>query len=141
MHLLRTSTRPLLSFLLLLFITTEICHSEICNLCADGSEPTDPNAKFTYTKTNQFYTVPCSIGYELALQGEFSNCTELQISVKDICGCDGTVNDSCTLCSNGQDLPLPYRRVAGQTCQYWEQTAQKDFEMDCPAWQKSIGTL
>jgi hypothetical protein len=125
---------------LLLLLTAKLSNCEICNLCVDGNEPSDPNAKFTYTKNNQFYTVPCSQGYELALQGEFSSCTALQSNVKDICGCD-VDEESCNLCFNEEMLPVPNRRVAGHTCEYWELKAQQDFAMDCPTWQKSIGTL
>ena len=129
------------SLLLIISLFIKSSHAEICDLCADGSPPGDPNAKFTYKKNNQFFTVPCSTGYELALQGEFSNCTSLQLNVKDICACpDIDVDDRpCNLCLNGQALPLPSRIVAGQTCKEWETAAQNDFEMDCPAWQKSIG--
>jgi len=117
--------------------------SEVCNLCPDPAHtPQDESAKFSYFKNDEKIFVNCSYGYDLALQGEFSDCDALHGNTSAICQC-GPPKDGpfqCSLCGDGIDLPSPTRVVADRTCTEWQEIASADFEMDCPSWQKSMGT-
>mmetsp|Transcript_22112 Transcript_22112/g.32305 ORF Transcript_22112/g.32305 Transcript_22112/m.32305 type:complete len:245 (-) Transcript_22112:257-991(-) len=129
------------NYLFTILLLLPVVSSEICNICKNTSHtPQDPGAKFTYSKDGSDLAVNCTFGSELAQQGEFSNCTELQSATEDICKCgDSPPEDhTCNLCGD-ETLPQPDRMVANQTCQEWEIAANNDFAMDCPSWQKSLG--
>ena len=115
-------------------------HAEICSLCADGSYPAEPQSKFTYTKNGAPQAITCDMGYSLAPQGEFANCTALHAISSAICSCGkANVTKVCNLCYLGEKLPNPTQIIANKTCAGWEATANKDFASDCPAYQKTYG--
>jgi hypothetical protein len=134
------------SFLQFFLLSTSVhmipfVRAENCTLCADGSYPGDPLAKFTYTKNGQSQAITCDMGYTEALKGEFSSCEDLHIRTESICQCGvKNITRSCNLCSLGEELPEPTKKIANETCGAWQAYANKfDFVSNCPAWQKTIG--
>lgn len=111
--------------------------AEVCSLCPNIN---DTVSEFTVIKFNEQLTANCSYADQLAREGYFSNCSAIHESYVPIaCGCSN-LEYSCRLCGEGNELPLPNRKVAGRTCAEWEFEANTEFEQgDCNSWQKSMG--
>lgn len=111
--------------------------AEECSLCPNIN---DTISEFAVIKFNDQLTANCSYADQLAREGYFSNCTAIHESFIPIaCGCSD-LEYSCRLCGEGNELPLPNRKVAGRTCAEWEYEANTEFEQgDCSSWQKSMG--
>lgn len=68
------------------------------------------------------------------------SCAREQYLYGDICECEEiSPPPTCTLCPDGSPLPKPYQRVAGQSCQKWEDLANSRPARECPSYQASFG--
>ena len=111
-----------------------------CTLCVDPlATPNDPSARVN-TGTE---TLTCQDLYD---RGTFllpeENCTALQDIGRDLCLCesDAPTLNNCTLCEDGSALGQPLLEGrSGDTCAELQVDAQRDDEVNCYAWQGTVG--
>jgi hypothetical protein len=145
----RTFTlRSIIHLIIIPLITLQrhdFASAEVCTVCSNETHiMKDQTAKVIWPPGNNENTaLECSDIAAKAVVGFFSNCTILHSYSDDLCECGPKEEQpiTCPLCGEGVSLPEPNRFVAGKSCLQWEEYATTEaFEMDCPYYQKSIGT-
>ena len=114
--------------------------SEVCTVCSNPEhEMFDLTAVVSWPPGNPDTRLVCSDIAEKTVNGFFSSCEQIH-SYSDItCACESTAF-TCPLCGTENAISDPSRKVAGKTCQEWQDhTTAYAISSDCSYYQKSLG--